>query len=765
MTDIKIRLAQVDHLDPPSDLWEASTTRVPGPDRPLPSGVQSGWRKAAVIAVAFTVFGAAVLFAWSVLDVEPAPPTPPPVPASDPFASLPGGWTELPAPPEIRCCSVDAWTGTELLIWGGEVGFGDESLDTGWRYDAKAGEWRPMPPSPLGARSQAAGVWTGSELLVWGGADFRTDYPYDAYDDGAAFDPATDRWRVLPPAPLDGRQPLAVWTGEEMIVWGATGRSQRRVDGAAYDPQANAWRPIADAPIELTDATASWTGEEMIVFGAALHGGNEAESRTAIGAAYDPANDSWRQIADSELDTNANTSVWSDGRLLAFDYTSGSATYDPDADRWTSTGRVPIDACEDYPLSVVAGAAYGRLCGSLVRFDPERNEWRRIDPPQKDFFPDEMFGAGSTLLVEGVVGRFGEGDDVRLFAYRDRSAASPAAPSPAPATRSNGMIAFSSGPSANILVVEQDGSSVRRLVNRHAEDQQGGVQFAWSPDGSKLAFTDYRPDGTRGLFVMDSDGGDPVDVSPGLELADGLSWSPDGAMLAFGGCCDAGYQVYAVDADGTGLRQVSKVDDDGVSGAFMPAWSPDGASLAWVLTDYDEATDAETSKIVTSDLGGGDVVEIVRSTDTLESPTYSPDGSRLAFFSKGGRAYPDLYVVRIDGDAGLEPTRLTDASIRLTSGPRWQPDSSSVVFAGQDSDDNYGLYRVDVAGSDVSILLQDAYIGSPTWSPDGAAIAFVRDDAGSGLYAISVMRPDGTGVRDLTGELDEAGSVDWQGLP
>ena len=241
MTDIKIRLAQVDHLDPPSDLWEASTTRVPGPDRPLPSGVQTGWRKAAVIAVAFGVFGAAVLFAWSVLDVEPEPPTPP-APASDPFESLPAGWTELPEPPEIRCCSAHAWTGTELLIWGGHVGFSDESLDTGWRYDAEAGEWRPMPASPLGARSQAVGVWSGSELLVWGGADFRTDYPYATYDDGAAFDPATDRWRLLPPAPIDGRQPLAVWTGEEMIVWGSTEREQRRVDGAAYDPEADTWR-------------------------------------------------------------------------------------------------------------------------------------------------------------------------------------------------------------------------------------------------------------------------------------------------------------------------------------------------------------------------------------------------------------------------------------------------------------------------------------------------------------------------------------------
>jgi hypothetical protein len=419
MTDIRTRLAEVDRLEPPDDLWEASKSRPPRFDRsPVPM-VPTGWRKAGVIAVAFAVFGAAVLFAWSVLDVEPEPPTPPPAPASDPFASLPVGWTELPEPPEIRCCSVDAWTGSELLIWGGHVGQTDESLDTGWRYDAEAGEWRPMPASPLGARSQAAGVWTGRELLVWGGADYRTDYPYDGYNDGAAFDPATDRWRMLPPPPIDGRQPLAVWTGEEMIVWGNTDREQRRVDGAAYDPEADTWRPIADAPIELTDATASWTGEEMIVFGAALHGGNQAESRTAIGAAYDPSTDTWRRIADSELDPNANTSVWSEGRLLAFDYNLDAAAYDPDADRWTSAGRVPTDECEDVPSSVIAGTAYGRLCDGLVRFDPERNEWRWIDAPVKDFFPDEMFGAGTALLVEGVVAGFGDRDDVRLFAYRE----------------------------------------------------------------------------------------------------------------------------------------------------------------------------------------------------------------------------------------------------------------------------------------------------------------------------------------------------------
>ncbi|MGH2529558.1 MAG: hypothetical protein ACRDH0_09540, partial [Actinomycetota bacterium] len=52
-------------------------------------------------------------------------------------------------------------------------------------------------------------------------------------------------------------------------------------------PASDSWRTIAEGPIELTDAVGVWTGTEMIVFGAALHGGNFPETPTAIGAAYD----------------------------------------------------------------------------------------------------------------------------------------------------------------------------------------------------------------------------------------------------------------------------------------------------------------------------------------------------------------------------------------------------------------------------------------------------------------------------------------------
>lgn len=429
MDDITTWLSSVDELDPPGDLWAQAAGRVaPGSSslksrelrRDRRSEVPTGWRKVAIVLTSFAVFAAAVGFAWNIVRrvaPDPAYPTPSLV-AGDPFADLSLGWTELADPPEIRCCAATAWTGSELLMWGGHVGQTDRSQSSGLTYDARTGMWAEMPQAPLGPRTQPAGVWTGSELIVWGGADFTTQYPYESYDDGAAYDPATGTWRLLPPAPIDARQPFAVWTGQEMIVWGNQSREQRRVDGAAYDPALDSWRRIADAPAELTDAAASWTGEEMIVFGAALHGGNFPETDTAIAIAYDPVSDSWRRLPDSDIDTNASSAAWIGDRLLAWDYNLESQVYDPVTDTWTRAGSVPTDECEDVPSTVVVGDAFGRLCGALVTFDGERGVWHPIGLPIKPFFPEELYAAGETLLVVGVADRYSEGEDLRLFAFR-----------------------------------------------------------------------------------------------------------------------------------------------------------------------------------------------------------------------------------------------------------------------------------------------------------------------------------------------------------
>jgi hypothetical protein len=145
----------------------------------------------------------------------------------DAFAFVPAsGWHRLQQVPEPRHGAQVVWDGTELLLVGG-----DDAPTRGFAYDPKANSWRRLASMDSG-RAHAGAVWTGKRLLVWGGETGRPGN-FVIPPHGLAYDPRTDRWSPLPQAPLPGRvDPLAVWTGQAMIVWGGAGLA----DGAAFTP-------------------------------------------------------------------------------------------------------------------------------------------------------------------------------------------------------------------------------------------------------------------------------------------------------------------------------------------------------------------------------------------------------------------------------------------------------------------------------------------------------------------------------------------------
>ena len=345
--------------------------------------------------------------------------------AIDVRAEYPVGWTELPSPPEIRNRAAQVWTGSELLIWGGYTGFDElDVVASGLAFDAAEMTWRPIGPAPIGPRALMAFAWTGSELLVWGGWSGRSgpEFLEGFLRNGAAYDPVSDSWRTLPPAPIDARAPLSVWTGRELLVWGTSVRVEDRPrDGAAYDPATDSWRSIAEAPIELTDASAVWTGAEMIVFGAALHGGNVPETPTAIGAAYDPTSDSWRELPESDIDPNANTASWLGDRLIAWDYSEHTSAYSPGSATWSSLRGPPVDACEDVPTSVTAeGFVFGELCGELVVMRPGENRWHNVTRRDLGFWPASFTPVEDVVFVLGYEG-IDQVAPTRMFAFRPPS--------------------------------------------------------------------------------------------------------------------------------------------------------------------------------------------------------------------------------------------------------------------------------------------------------------------------------------------------------
>jgi N-acetylneuraminic acid mutarotase len=83
-------------------------------------------------------------------------------------------------------------------------------------------------------------VWSGSEVLVWGGHVGGTSWTEPA-NDGAAYDPRTQQWRFILLAPIGGRAGHeAVWSGEEMIVWGGFPRCCS-IDSVIHDLVAAAY--------------------------------------------------------------------------------------------------------------------------------------------------------------------------------------------------------------------------------------------------------------------------------------------------------------------------------------------------------------------------------------------------------------------------------------------------------------------------------------------------------------------------------------------
>lgn len=251
--------------------------------------------------------------------------------------------------------------------------------ETGTNEDLLApGESRRTSTSPLAGRSTMASVWTGSEMLIWGG-----DGPSGQFDDGAAYEPRTDTWELLPDAPLSPRNaPAAVWTGDELLLWGGSASGGDFSDGAAYDPATKTWRTIAAAPFSSAGRPVGlWTGSEMVV----LAGFNSSDA-----AAYDPASDEWRVLPDTPRNLQAPNpvAVWTGDAVVAvvqprdpMGSASAVVSMRLGADQWTEAPP----AGGGQILLGWTGEAVVAASGDEARlFDLVSNEWRTIASAPSD---------------------------------------------------------------------------------------------------------------------------------------------------------------------------------------------------------------------------------------------------------------------------------------------------------------------------------------------------------------------------------------------
>lgn len=257
--------------------------------------------------------------------------------------TLPKGWIKMTAPTTTvldgRYRHTGVWTGTEMIVWGGR-GAGSTSTyvrSNGAAYNLLSDTWRAIAPvgsamsSP--SRWQHTAVWTGSKMVVWGGLYYYSESSSYARNDGAAYDPVADSWTAIATSPLSNRWGHdAVWstTTNEMIVWGGgvgASSGQQYADGAAYDPVTNTWEALPPAPITPRwKHSMVWTGAEVVIWG----GQNYTNGYLRDGARYDPKTKIWTKFPDPPAGLDGrfdHVSVYSGKEMLVWGGYSGISPY------------------------------------------------------------------------------------------------------------------------------------------------------------------------------------------------------------------------------------------------------------------------------------------------------------------------------------------------------------------------------------------------------------------------------------------------------
>jgi len=322
-------------------------------------------------------------------------------------------------------------------------------------------------------------------------------------------------------------------------------------------------------------------------------------------------------------------------------------------------------------------------------------------------------------------------------------AATPA-PTPTPADTPlaaglTGQIVFTDEKSApghaQIYIQNADGTNARPLIVSTFDDRTPAI----SPDGKRVLFTRYVPDGA------------PLD--------------------------DGG--VFVVNVDGTGLRQLDTNGED-------PSWSPDGLQFVETRDLFDKgATSPYSVALWIENLDGTGRKQITRKGMRCDNACpdgyqdnrarWSPDGKTLVF-TRDYYTTPEEHQIMwiYPHSAILHELPVTPRSIDADD-PQWSRDGSLILFQSppDPSTADQNLYTITLGGTGLTQLtshlsragngVEGAFHAS--WSPDGHWIVFSHYPGPSGFASLYVIKADGTGMTlDSDGRFD-ANGADWGVLP